>query len=58
VASLLNMKSVTPRSIAYICAQVHYTLSSSASWTVEHEGFNYQAFYNFIVDYLENTSTV
>ncbi|KAF9008010.1 hypothetical protein BDQ17DRAFT_1539732 [Cyathus striatus] len=40
----------------HLYTKVHFSLSSAASWAVEYEGFNYPAFYNFIVDYLENPS--
>ncbi|KAF8983573.1 hypothetical protein BDQ17DRAFT_1261203, partial [Cyathus striatus] len=56
VATLLHMKAVMPRSIAYVCTQVHFVLSSTPSWTMEYEGFHYGDFYHFIVDYFEAVS--
>jgi hypothetical protein len=69
VASLCNLQSVTPRSIAYIAVQVscaklschlfiyykqlRFALSSSGSWTECESDFNYSEFYNAIVDYFE-----
>ncbi|KIM41094.1 hypothetical protein M413DRAFT_445819 [Hebeloma cylindrosporum] len=56
VASLLNMDGkVTPRSIAYVAVLLVFNLTNAASWTETHNGFNFMAFYNFIIDYFEVT---
>ncbi|KAF9014314.1 hypothetical protein BDQ17DRAFT_1404627 [Cyathus striatus] len=58
VANLINMKLVTARSIAYVCVQLHFAFSSADSWLqTEVEGFNYIAFYDFIVDFFEESTT-
>ncbi|KAF8429427.1 hypothetical protein L210DRAFT_3652070 [Boletus edulis BED1] len=54
VASLLKMKTVQPRAIAYIAAQLRHALSSTSSWCLIDEDFDYEAFYFNIVDYFEN----
>ncbi|KAI6021271.1 hypothetical protein EDC04DRAFT_2937985 [Pisolithus marmoratus] len=53
VAQLLGMKAVDPRAIAYIACQLHFTLSSSTSWDLNDEVFDYNIFYWNIVDYFE-----
>ncbi|KAG1848140.1 hypothetical protein C8R48DRAFT_677345 [Suillus tomentosus] len=56
VATLLNMRSVQPRAIAYVSvqrAQLRFALSSSGSWRIIDDEFNNQEFYDNIVDYLE-----
>ncbi|KAH9917167.1 uncharacterized protein B0H18DRAFT_1123761 [Fomitopsis serialis] len=54
VAEILNMKEVTGRSIAYICVQVHFALNDIGSWSRDIVNFDYEAFYNNIVDYFEH----
>ncbi|KAF8987082.1 hypothetical protein BDQ17DRAFT_1435844 [Cyathus striatus] len=57
VASKVNMKLVTPRSIAYTSVQLHFSFSRAVSWAqTEVEGFNYPKFYNFVVDFFEEPS--
>ncbi|KAG1886592.1 hypothetical protein F4604DRAFT_1675484 [Suillus subluteus] len=56
VATLLDMRSVQPRAIAYVSvqrAQLRFALSSSGSWRIIDDEFNNQEFYDNIVDYLE-----
>lgn len=53
VAEILNMKEVTGRSIAYICVQVHFALNDIGSWSRDIINFDYEVFYNNIVDYFE-----
>ncbi|KAG2743856.1 hypothetical protein P692DRAFT_20744999 [Suillus brevipes Sb2] len=55
VASIINMKKVTPRAIAYIVCQVRFALSSVSSWRTVDADFDYEAFWNNIVDYFEDT---
>ncbi|KAF8996062.1 hypothetical protein BDQ17DRAFT_1250128, partial [Cyathus striatus] len=56
VAEKLNMKTVTPRTIAYMCVHVHFAMSCAEEWSNESEGFNYLEFYTFIVDFFEDTT--
>ncbi|KAG2124738.1 hypothetical protein BD769DRAFT_1312769, partial [Suillus cothurnatus] len=44
VASIINMKKVTPHSIAYIVCQVPFALSGILSWHTVDGNFNYEAF--------------
>ncbi|KAG1893755.1 uncharacterized protein F5891DRAFT_1195992 [Suillus fuscotomentosus] len=53
VASIINMKKVTPRSIAYIVCQVRFALSSVSSWRTVDGDFDYEGFWNNIVDFFE-----
>ncbi|KAG1898392.1 uncharacterized protein F5891DRAFT_1191083 [Suillus fuscotomentosus] len=54
VASIINMKKVTPRSIAYIVCQVRFVLSSVSSWHTIDGDFDYEGFWNNIVDFFED----
>lgn len=54
VASIINMRKVTPRSIAYVVCQVHFALSSVSSWCSVDGDFDYEAFWNNVVDFFEN----
>jgi hypothetical protein len=71
VASIINMKKVTPRAIAYVTCQVsnyqfHYVhhliltrkvrfaLSSVTSWRSVDGDFDYEVFWNNIVDFFED----
>ncbi|KAG2152590.1 uncharacterized protein EDB93DRAFT_1249104 [Suillus bovinus] len=53
VASIINMKKVTPRAIAYVVCHVHFALSSVSSWCTMDGDFNYKVFWNNIVDFFE-----
>ncbi|KAG1717264.1 hypothetical protein EDD22DRAFT_738765, partial [Suillus occidentalis] len=44
VASILSMRKVTPRAIAYIVCQVRFALSSVSSWRTVDGDFDYEAF--------------
>ncbi|KIK21883.1 hypothetical protein PISMIDRAFT_103324, partial [Pisolithus microcarpus 441] len=57
VASLIGMKSVAPRAIAYTAVQLRFTLSSCMSWRIVDEDFNYEAFYNNIASFFEDCYT-
>ena len=64
---------VTPRSIAYIAVlvrrflhvlaqliypfQLHFSLTDATYWMSEYNGFNYEEFWEFIVDYFEADET-
>ncbi|KAG2741070.1 hypothetical protein P692DRAFT_20880354 [Suillus brevipes Sb2] len=54
VASIINMRKVTSRSIAYVACQVRFALSSVSSWRTVDGDFDYVAFWNNIVDFFEN----
>ncbi|KAG1770762.1 hypothetical protein EDD22DRAFT_948365 [Suillus occidentalis] len=51
VASIINMRKVTPRAIAYI---VRFALSSVSSWCMVDGDFDYEIFWCNIVDFFEN----
>ncbi|KAG8215357.1 hypothetical protein J3R82DRAFT_8954, partial [Butyriboletus roseoflavus] len=53
VAGLLKMRSVQPRAIAYVAVQLRFALSSSTSWDLKDDNFDYDTFYNNIVDWFE-----
>ncbi|KIK46063.1 hypothetical protein CY34DRAFT_76759 [Suillus luteus UH-Slu-Lm8-n1] len=55
VASIINMKKVTPRAIAYVVCQVRFALSSVLSWRTVDADFDYEAFWCNIVDFFEDT---
>ncbi|KAN0081294.1 hypothetical protein V8E55_008918 [Tylopilus felleus] len=50
VAGLLRMWSVEPRTIAYAADQLHFALSSATTWNLQDDNFDYEVFYNNIVD--------
>ncbi|KAG1850395.1 hypothetical protein DFJ58DRAFT_729273 [Suillus subalutaceus] len=54
VTSIINMKKVTPRAIAYVVCQVCFALSSVTSWHTVDGDFNYEAFWSNTVDFFEN----
>ncbi|KAG1837585.1 hypothetical protein C8R48DRAFT_622739, partial [Suillus tomentosus] len=53
VASIISMKKVTPRAIAYIVCQVRFALSCVSSWRTVDGDFDYELFWNNVVDYFE-----
>ncbi|KIJ09901.1 hypothetical protein PAXINDRAFT_164339 [Paxillus involutus ATCC 200175] len=53
VASIMGLKTVSPRSIAYTAVQLRFALSSANSWCNQDGDFNYIEFYNNIVDFFE-----
>ncbi|KAG1842563.1 hypothetical protein C8R48DRAFT_619498, partial [Suillus tomentosus] len=53
VTSIISMKKVTPRAIAYIVCQVHFALSCVSSWRTVDGDFDYELFWNNVVDYFE-----
>ncbi|KAI6009995.1 hypothetical protein BKA83DRAFT_4504113 [Pisolithus microcarpus] len=57
VASLLGMKSVSPRAVAYVAVQLRFTLSDCGSWWVVDGEFNYEEFHYNIVDFFEDAET-
>ncbi|KAG2739898.1 hypothetical protein P692DRAFT_20754663 [Suillus brevipes Sb2] len=53
VASIINMRKVTPRAIAYIACQVRFALSGISSWRTVDGDFDYEAFWTNIVAFFE-----
>ncbi|KAG2120361.1 hypothetical protein BD769DRAFT_1671794 [Suillus cothurnatus] len=54
VASIINMRKVTPRSLAYVVCQVRFALSSVSSWRTVDGDFDYEVFWNNVVDFFED----
>ncbi|KAG1765799.1 hypothetical protein EDD22DRAFT_950921 [Suillus occidentalis] len=54
VTSIINMKKVTPHAIAYVVCQVRFALSSVSSWRTVDGDFDYEVFWNNIMDFFEN----
>ncbi|KAG1865087.1 hypothetical protein C8R48DRAFT_772790 [Suillus tomentosus] len=54
VASIINMRKVTPRSLAHVVCQVRFALSSVSSWRTVDGDFDYEAFWNHVVDFFED----
>ncbi|KAG1902951.1 uncharacterized protein F5891DRAFT_1186092 [Suillus fuscotomentosus] len=53
VASIISMKKVTPRAITYIVCQVCFALSCVSSWLTVDGDFDYELFWNNVMDYFE-----
>ncbi|KAG1767784.1 hypothetical protein EDD22DRAFT_949841 [Suillus occidentalis] len=53
IAQIINMRKVTPRSIAYIACLVRFSLSSITSWRSVDGDFDYIQFWCTIVDFFE-----
>ncbi|KAG0699177.1 hypothetical protein DFH29DRAFT_877484 [Suillus ampliporus] len=53
VASIINMRKVTPRAIAYIMCQVRFALSGVSSWRTVDGDFDYEIFWTNIVAFFE-----
>ncbi|KAG1756932.1 hypothetical protein EDD22DRAFT_850367 [Suillus occidentalis] len=51
---LIRSRKVTPRSIAYVVCQVRFALSSVSSWRTVDGDFDYEAFWNNVVDFFED----
>ncbi|KAG1812252.1 uncharacterized protein BJ212DRAFT_1276965, partial [Suillus subaureus] len=54
MASIIGMRKVTPHAIVYIACQVRFALSCITSWCTVDGDFNYQLFWNNIVDFFED----
>ncbi|KAK7015136.1 hypothetical protein VNI00_019202 [Paramarasmius palmivorus] len=54
VSNLIGMTSVTVRSIAYACVQLHFTLNVLDSYNHEGDGFSYAGLWDTIIDYFED----
>ncbi|KAG1731244.1 hypothetical protein EDD22DRAFT_788505 [Suillus occidentalis] len=50
VASIINMRKVTPHTITYVC----FALSSISSWHTVDGDFDYKAFWNNVIDFFED----
>ncbi|KAF9778115.1 hypothetical protein BJ322DRAFT_1214801 [Thelephora terrestris] len=58
VAEQLRMDGqVTARSIAYAAVQMHFALCDATHWMNHYNGFNYEEFYEFIIDFFESDET-
>ncbi|KIM52025.1 hypothetical protein SCLCIDRAFT_142079 [Scleroderma citrinum Foug A] len=58
VAARIGMKSVSPHAIAYIAVQLHFALLSCGTWRITDGEFDYDAFYNNIIDFFESVETL
>ncbi|KAG1756193.1 uncharacterized protein EDB91DRAFT_1241291 [Suillus paluster] len=54
MASIIGMRKVTPHAIAYTACQIQFTLSCITSWHTVNGDFDYQLFWNNIVDVFED----
>ncbi|KAG2352700.1 hypothetical protein BDR07DRAFT_1436452 [Suillus spraguei] len=54
VASIIGMRRVTPHAIAYAACQIRFALSNITSWRIVDGDFDYQIFWNNIVDFFED----
>ncbi|KAG2087036.1 uncharacterized protein F5147DRAFT_781461 [Suillus discolor] len=54
VASIIGMRKATPRAIAYTACQIRFALSNITSWRTVDGDFDYQMFWNNIVDFFED----
>ncbi|KAG1884292.1 hypothetical protein F4604DRAFT_1919418 [Suillus subluteus] len=54
VASIINMRKVTPHSLAYVVCQVRFALSSVSSWCTIDSDFDYEVFWNNVVDFFKD----
>ncbi|KAJ4492268.1 hypothetical protein C8R41DRAFT_981247 [Lentinula lateritia] len=57
VAQIYGLTKVTPRTIAYSCVLLRFSLSNATSWG-QDSSFNYEGLYNEIVDYFEGKDEV
>ncbi|KAG2085713.1 uncharacterized protein F5147DRAFT_659422 [Suillus discolor] len=53
IASIIGMRKVTPRAIAYTACQIQFALSNITSWRTVDGDFDYLVFWNNIVDFFE-----
>lgn len=54
VASIIGMRKVTPRAIAYAACQIRFALSNLTSWRTVDGDFDYHLFWNNVVDFFED----
>ncbi|KAF9789312.1 hypothetical protein BJ322DRAFT_1208558 [Thelephora terrestris] len=58
VAAQLRMNGqVTARAIAYAAVQLHFSLNDATHWMSDYNSFNYEEFYEFIIDFFEEDQT-
>lgn len=53
-AEIHELTEATPQTIAYTCVMVRQALSTAQHWTVVDGNFNYQMFYQFILELLKD----
>ncbi|KZP12544.1 hypothetical protein FIBSPDRAFT_681056, partial [Athelia psychrophila] len=53
IASLIGLKSLTPRAITYMAVQLWFSLSNVNSWHTNNIDFNYNKFDCTILDFFE-----
>ncbi|KAG6904791.1 hypothetical protein DXG01_007126 [Tephrocybe rancida] len=58
VTTKLKLEAVTPCTIAYAAIMLHFSLTDAPFWKVTYNNFNYEHFYNFIVDFFEDVDGV
>ncbi|KAG2120017.1 hypothetical protein DEU56DRAFT_760922 [Suillus clintonianus] len=54
VASIIGMRKVTPRAIAYATCQIRFALSNITSWRALDGDFDYQIFWDNIMDFFDD----
>ncbi|KAG2345175.1 hypothetical protein BDR05DRAFT_881081, partial [Suillus weaverae] len=54
VASIIGMRKVTPRAIAYAACQIRFALSNITSWHTIDGDFDYQIFWDNIMEFFED----
>ncbi|KAG1786245.1 uncharacterized protein HD556DRAFT_1449862 [Suillus plorans] len=57
IATILGMRSVQPRAIAYSAVQLRFALSSCGAWCIVDDEFDHRQFYIYIIDYFEHLPT-
>ncbi|KZP21437.1 hypothetical protein FIBSPDRAFT_1020076, partial [Athelia psychrophila] len=58
VSTIIGLKSVSSRAIAYVALQLRFALSNASSWKTEDSQFDNQEFYYSIVDYFASVPVV
>ncbi|KAG1844853.1 hypothetical protein DFJ58DRAFT_731123 [Suillus subalutaceus] len=56
VASIIGMRRVTPHVIAYAACQIRFALSNITSWRVVDRDFDYQIFWNLMMEVISQMS--
>ncbi|KAG2152856.1 hypothetical protein DEU56DRAFT_908040 [Suillus clintonianus] len=57
IATILGMRSVQARAIAYSAVQLRFALSSCGAWRIIDDEFDHRQFYIYIIDYFEQPPT-
>ena len=47
----------SPPSVTYTLRKLHFSLSDATHWMSHYNGFNYEEFYEFIIDFFEADQT-